>query len=185
MPESNPKVPPLSKGEEGPAGDGRGERFRGARSFESQPTTLAPLGSYDLPESRIYRLKNKFLGKPLVNEDLKGERLGNFTAMAVLSSDVISSSAYATEEILTILVPVIGVAAFSMVLPISILILIILVTVAASYFQVIKAYPKAGGAYVVARDNFGPRIAQIAAVAIMIDYTITVAVSVAAGVDAI
>lgn len=185
MPESNPNVPPLSKGEEGPAGNGRGERFRGARSFESQPTTLAPLGSYDLPESKIYRLKNKFLGKPLVNEDLKGERLGNFTAMAVLSSDVISSSAYATEEILTILVPVIGVAAFSMVLPISILILIILVTVAASYFQVIKAYPKAGGAYVVARDNFGPRIAQIAAVAIMIDYTITVAVSVAAGVDAI
>jgi amino acid transporter len=159
--------------------------FRGVRGGNQRPATLAPLGSYDIPETRLYRLKNKFLGKPLVNESLKGERLGNFTAMAVLSSDVISSSAYATEEILTILVPVIGVAAFSLVLSVSSLILVILVTVAASYFQVIKAYPKAGGAYVVARDNFGPKIAQIAAVAIMIDYTITVAVSVAAGVDAV
>ena len=167
-------------------GDGRSsDRFKGARSFDEQPAAMATLNSYDLPETRRYRLKNKFLGKPLVNEAISGERLGNFTAMAVLSSDVISSSAYATEEIITVLVPVIGIAAFSLVVPISILILVILASVAASYFQVIKAYPRAGGAYVVARDNFGPRIAQIAAVAIMIDYTVTVAISVAAGVDAI
>ena len=144
-----------------------------------------PLGSFDLPETRLYRLKNRFLGPPLVNEQMKGERLGNPTAMAVLSSDVISSSAYATEQILTVLIPAVGIAAFSLVLPVSVLILVILAAVAASYFQVVKAYPKAGGAYVVARDNFGPRIAQVAAVAIMIDYTVTVALSVAAGVDAI
>lgn len=164
---------------------GGSERFRGARSFDTQPAAMATLGSFDLPETRLYRLKNKFLGKPLVNEAMASERLGNFTAMAVLSSDVISSSAYATEQIITVLIPFVGIAAFSLVVPISVLILVILASVAASYFQIIKAYPKAGGAYVVARDNFGPRIAQIAAVAIMIDYTVTVAISVAAGVDAI
>ncbi len=160
-------------------------RFSGAKSHGGRPEAMALLGSYDLPETRSYRLKNFLLGKPLVNEQMKGERLGKPTALAVLSSDVISSSAYATEQILTVLVPVIGLAAFSLVLPVSVLILVVLAAVAASYFQVVKAYPKAGGAYVVARDNFGPKIAQIAAVAIMIDYTVTVAISVAAGVDAI
>ena len=161
------------------------ERFGGARSYESKASAMAPLGSFDLPEAKLYKLKNRLLGPPLVNDQMKSERLGNPTAMAVLSSDVISSSAYATEEILTSLIPYIGIAAFSLVLPISVMILVILATVAASYFQVVKAYPKAGGAYIVARDNFGPRIAQVAAVAIMIDYTVTVAISVAAGVDAI
>lgn len=161
------------------------ERFKGARRFDEQPAAMATLNSYDLPETRSYRLKNKLLGRPLVNEAMASERLDNFTAMAVLSSDVISSSAYATEQIITVLIPIVGIAAFSLVVPISVLILVILASVAASYFQVIKAYPRAGGAYVVARDNFGPRIAQIAAVAIMIDYTVTVAISVAAGVDAI
>ena len=160
-------------------------RFSGAKGHGGRPEAMALLGSYDLPETRSYRLKNFLLGKPLVNEQMKGERLGKPTALAVLSSDVISSSAYATEQILTVLVPVIGLAAFSLVLPVSVLILVVLAAVAASYFQVVKAYPKAGGAYVVARDNFGPKIAQIAAVAIMIDYTVTVAISVAAGVDAI
>ena len=160
-------------------------RFSGAKSHGGRPEAMALLGSYDLPETRSYRLKNFLLGKPLVNEQMKGERLGKPTALAVLSSDVISSSAYATEQILTVLVPVIGLAAFSLVLPVSVLIMVVLAAVAASYFQVVKAYPKAGGAYVVARDNFGPKIAQIAAVAIMIDYTVTVAISVAAGVDAI
>ncbi|MDA8373461.1 MAG: amino acid permease [Actinomycetota bacterium] len=160
-------------------------RFSGAKGHGGRPEAMALLGSYDLPETRSYRLKNFLLGKPLVNEQMKGERLGKPTALAVLSSDVISSSAYATEQILTVLVPVVGLAAFSLVLPVSVLILVVLAAVAASYFQVVKAYPKAGGAYIVARDNFGPKIAQIAAVAIMIDYTVTVAISVAAGVDAI
>ncbi|MDA8263009.1 MAG: amino acid permease [Actinomycetota bacterium] len=160
-------------------------RFSGAKGQGGRPEAMARLGSYDLPETRSYRLKNFLLGKPLVNEQMKGERLGKPTALAVLSSDVISSSAYATEQILTVLVPVVGLAAFSLVLPVSVLILVVLAAVSASYFQVVKAYPKAGGAYVVARDNFGPKIAQIAAVAIMIDYTVTVAISVAAGVDAV
>ncbi|MDA8115808.1 MAG: amino acid permease [Actinomycetota bacterium] len=174
----------LNRDEEGTKVDGAA-RFSGAKGQGGRPEAMALLGSYDLPETRSYRLKNAVLGKPLVNEQMKGERLGKPTAMAVLSSDVISSSAYATEEILTILIPYIGLAAFSLILPISVLILVILASVAASYFQVVKAYPKAGGAYIVARDNFGPRIAQIAAVAIMIDYTVTVAISVAAGVDAV
>ena len=174
----------LNKDEEGTKVDGAA-RFSGAKGQGGRPEAMALLGSYDLPETRSYRLKNALLGKPLVNEQMRGERLGKPTALAVLSSDVISSSAYATEQILTVLVPVVGLAAFSLVLPVSVLILVILAAVSASYFQVVKAYPRAGGAYVVARDNFGPKIAQIAAVAIMIDYTVTVAISVAAGVDAV
>ncbi len=185
MSESGADRARLVPGLDGAPGGDSAPRFTGARGVEARPETMMPLGSYDLPETRLYRLKNRFLGPPLVNEQMKGERLGNPTAMAVLSSDVISSSAYATEQILTVLIPVVGIAAFSLVLPVSMLILVILAAVAASYFQVVKAYPKAGGAYVVARDNFGPRIAQVAAVAIMIDYTVTVALSVAAGVDAI
>ena len=85
------------------------------------------------------------------------ERLGKPTALAVLSSDVISSSAYATEQILLILVQAIGVAAFSLVVPITMAVIVVLVVVTLSYLEVIKVYTKAGGAYVVARENFGPK----------------------------
>ena len=103
----------------------------------------------------------------------------------MLSSDVISSSAYATEQILLILVQAIGVAAFSLVVPITTAVIVVLAVVTMSYLEVIKVYTKAGGAYVVARENFGLGVAQIAAVALLIDYTLTVAVSVAAGVAAL
>ncbi len=156
---------------------------------ESQ-LTLAPqrsdvsLGS-SLPETQSYRLKRFLLGPPLVSEDLTGQRLGKPTALAVLSSDVMSSSAYATEEILRILIPVAGLVAFSLVTPITGMILVVLAVVTLCYREVVAAYPKAGGSYVVSRDNFGPNIAQIAGAALLISYTITVAVSVAAGSDAV
>ncbi len=141
--------------------------------------------SLDLPETLAYRVKNKLLGPPLVNDRLSTERLGRPTALAVLSSDVLSSSSYASEQILTVLVPVIGVAAFSLVVPITCAVLVVLAFVTLSYREVIRAYPRAGGAYVVSRENFGPNVAQIAAAALLIDYTLTVAVSVAAGIDAL
>jgi amino acid transporter len=138
-----------------------------------------------LPESRAYRLKRLLLGPPLISDQLNSERLGKPTALAVLSSDVMSSSAYATEEILRILIPIGGLAAFGLVTPITLVILAVLAVVTVCYREVVKSYPKAGGSYVVSRDNFGPNIAQIAGAALLISYTITVAVSVAAGTDAI
>ncbi len=137
------------------------------------------------PEGFGYRLKNALLGPPLATERQAVERPGKPTALAVLSSDVISSSAYGTEELLTQLIPFVGVAAFSLVVPITIAVLAILLVVTLSYLEVIKVYTQAGGAYVVARDNFGLGVAQVAAVALLIDYTLTVAVSVAAGVAAL
>ena len=96
-----------------------------------------------------------------------------------------SSSAYATEEILRILVPIAGLVAFSLVTPITGAILGVLAVVTICYRDVVRSYPKAGGSYVVSRDNFGPNVAQVAGAALLISYTITVAVSVAAGADAI
>ena len=138
-----------------------------------------------IPESFGYRLKRRALGPPLVTEQLSEERLSNPLALGVLSSDCISSTAYGTEEILTILVPYVGLAAFSLVLPITYVVLGVLILVTLSYREVVMVYTKAGGSYVVARDNFGVRVAQIAAVALLIDYTVTVAVQTAAGTNAL
>jgi amino acid transporter len=149
------------------------------------PLALPSFDTPDLPETLRYRLKNTLLGPPLASERQSTERLGKPTALAVLSSDVISSSAYATEQILLNLIKVIGVAAFSLVIGISAAVIVVLFFVTLSYLEVVKVYTKAGGAYVVARENFGPKVAQIAAVSLLIDYTLTVAVSVAAGVAAL
>ncbi|HEX3791503.1 MAG TPA: APC family permease [Pseudonocardiaceae bacterium] len=138
-----------------------------------------------LHESAGYLAKRILLGKPLINEQLKSERLSNPIALGVLSSDAMSSTAYGTEEMLIELLPAAGLAAFSLLLPLTGIILGILVLVAASYRQVVMAYTKAGGSYVVARDNFGPRVAQVAAAALLIDYVVTVAVQCAAGTVAV
>ena len=114
-----------------------------------------------------------------------GERLGRPSALGVLSPDCISSSAYGTEEMLTQLVPYVGLAAFALVVPVTMAILGVLFFVTLSYLEVIQLYTKAGGSYVVARENFGPKVAQIAAVALMIDYTVTVAVQTSAGTAAL
>ncbi|MGD0082582.1 MAG: amino acid permease [Acidimicrobiales bacterium] len=141
--------------------------------------------AYVLPESFRYRLKKKLLGVPLITERLSEERLGKVAALGVLAPDCISSTAYGTEEMLTQLVPYFGLAAFSLVLPITALVLVVLFFVTLSYREVVMVYTKAGGSYVVGRDNFGPRIAQIAAVALIIDYIVTVAVQTSAGTDAL
>jgi amino acid transporter len=137
------------------------------------------------PESFGYRLKRRMLGPPLVTEALEGERLSKPIAMGVLTCDMISSSAYGTEEMLNILVPAAGAAAFTLVLPVTFAILLVLIIVTLSYREVVMVYTKAGGSYVVARENFGLNVAQFAAVALLIDYTLTVAVQAAAGTDAL
>ncbi len=129
--------------------------------------------------------KRVFLGKPLITAELKSERLSNPVALGALSPDAISSTAYGPEQILTELLPHAGLAAFVLLLPIMGVILLILVLVAASYRQVVMAYTKAGGSYIVARENFGPRVAQVAAAALLIDYVVTVAVQAAAGTVAV
>ncbi|MGH9105513.1 MAG: amino acid permease [Acidimicrobiales bacterium] len=149
----------------------------------AEPVAASP--GAQLPESAAYRLKRLLLGPPLISDQLSAERLGKPTALAVLSSDVMSSSAYATEQILRILVPVGGLAAFALVTPVTVVILAVLAVVTICYRGVVKSYPKAGGSYVVSRENFGPNVAQVAGAALLISYTITVAVSVAAGTDAI
>lgn len=139
----------------------------------------------DLPERLGYRLKRRLLGPPLTSDQLDEQRLANPVAFGVLSPDCISSSAYGSEEILIELLPYAGMAAFALVLPITGVILGILLLLLFSYRQVVSVYTKAGGSYVVARENFGPRVAQIAAVALLIDYVVTVAVQTAAGTVAV
>jgi amino acid transporter len=129
--------------------------------------------------------KRGFLGKPLITDELEHERLSNPVALGVLSPDAISSTAYGSEQIMIELLPAAGMAAFALLLPITGVILLILVLVAASYRQVVMAYTRSGGSYVVARENFGPRVAQVAAAALLIDYVVTVAVQCAAGTVAV
>jgi amino acid transporter len=144
----------------------------------------APAGT-PLPQGRGYAAKRILLGPALSTQHLIHERLGKITALAVFASDNLSSVAYATEEILKVAVPVVGAAAFGMVMPITLGILVVLAILLFSYRQTIKAYPSAGGAYIVTRDNFGLLPAQVAGVALLTDYVLTVSVSVAAGIAAI
>jgi amino acid transporter len=138
-----------------------------------------------LPETFGYALKRKLLGPPLVNAQLSEERLSRPLALGVLSCDGLSSAAYGTEEILYALLPFFGLAAFTLILPMTLLVLAGVVLVVLSYREVVSVYTRAGGSYVVARENFGPRVAQVAAVALLIDYVVTVAVQTAAGSAAI
>jgi amino acid transporter len=132
-----------------------------------------------------YTVKRRLLGPPLVNEQLTEERLSKRLALGVLSCDGISSAAYGTEEILIELIQGIGLAAFTLVLPMTGVVLLGIALVVLSYREVVSVYTRAGGSYVVARENFGPRVAQIAAVALLIDYVVTVAVQTSAGSAAI
>jgi amino acid transporter len=129
--------------------------------------------------------KRLFLGKPMINDDLQHEKLSNPVALGALSPDAISSTAYGPEQIMVELLPAAGMAAFVLLLPLIGVILLILLLVTASYRQVVMAYTRAGGSYIVARENFGPRIAQIAAAALLIDYVVTVAIQCAAGTVAV
>jgi amino acid transporter len=146
-------------------------------------TGLLERGS--LPDTFWYTTKRKLLGPPLVNQDLGEQRLTKPLALGVLSPDGISSSAYGTEEILIALLPLAGLAAFTLILPMTLVILFVMVLVLLSYREIVMVYIRPGGSYVVARENFGPRIAQICAVALLIDYIVTVAVQTAAGTAAV
>ncbi|ETZ49988.1 amino acid permease family protein [Mycobacterium avium MAV_061107_1842] len=121
----------------------------------------------------------------MISSQLEHEKLSNPVALGVLSPDAISSTAYGSEQIMIELLPAAGMAAFALLLPITGVILLILVLVAASYRQVVMVYTRSGGSYVVARENFGPRVAQVAAAALLIDYVVTVAVQCAAGTVAV
>ncbi len=129
--------------------------------------------------------KRIFLGKPLTSEQLASERLSNPVALGAISPDAISSTAYGPEQVMIELLPRAGMAAFTLLLPIIGVVLLILLLVSASYRGVVMTYTRTGGAYMVARDNFGPRIAQIAAAALLIDYVVTAAVQPAAGTVAL
>jgi amino acid transporter len=134
---------------------------------------------------RRARAANVILGRKLRTDQEMHERLGNSTALAVFASDALSSVAYATEEMLIVLLGSVAASvAFSTIVPLSLGIVALLVILVFSYRQTIKAYPSAGGAYIVTRDNFGLLPAQIAGVALLTDYILTVAVSVSAGVAA-
>jgi len=137
-----------------------------------------------MPEDSAFSLKRLLLGKPIPSHLAHHERLSRVTGLAVLSSDALSSVAYATDFILATLI-VAGVSAFRYAVPISLVIAALLAIVAFSYRQTIHAYPTGGGAYIVAKENIGPMAGLIAAASLLVDYTLTVAVSISAGVLAV
>jgi amino acid transporter len=149
-------------------------------SSPAAPTDYQPI-SATWP---LYQFKRRVLGPPLPTKRLVHERLGKVVALAVLASDNISSSAYGTEQVMLPLL-VAGSAAVALTFPISLGIVALLAILILSYRQTITAYPTAGGAYIVTKDNFGLRLAQVAGAALLLDYVLTVAVSVAGGIAAV
>src|SRR6266446_4052468 len=135
-------------------------------------------------EGVLSEIKRFVVGQPIPSHLAHHERLSRLIGLAVLSSDALSSVAYATEEIVRVLI-LAGAAALSIASPIAMVIAAILAIVVFSYRQTIHAYPSGGGAYIVARENLGELPALIAAGALLIDYILTVAVSIAAGVAAL
>ncbi|HEU4793391.1 MAG TPA: APC family permease [Nitrolancea sp.] len=146
---------------------------------------VAPPTTPSTTPGRLYhQVKHLLFGKPLPTAAEAHERLSKIKALAILSSDALSSVAYATEEMMRVLV-LAGLAAISFTLPLSLAVLVVLVTVVISYEQVIKGYPGGGGSYAVASENLGQLPGLTAAAALLIDYTLTVAVSIAAGIAAL
>ena len=132
-------------------------------------------------------LKRIFIGKPIANSEDQHHRLSKKVALPVFASDAISSTAYATEEILIVFLSLaaVGLSAYDFLVPISLLVIFLLLIVVSSYRQTIFAYPKGGGSYVVSRENLGRTPALVAGASMLVDYILTVAVSVSAGVAAI
>ena len=143
----------------------------------NQTEIMRRQSDYEPPRS----LSHWFIGRPLSTADAPHQTIGKRVGLAVFASDALSSTAYATQEILGILT-VAGTAAFGYVFPISIAIVILLMIVTISYEQTIHAYPSGGGAYIVSRDNLGESYAQVAGSALLMDYILTVAVSISSGV---
>ncbi|MFI5326996.1 MAG: amino acid permease, partial [Candidatus Rokuibacteriota bacterium] len=129
---------------------------------------------------KISAVKRLFVGSPLATAQARHERLSKTSALAVFSSDALSSVAYATEEILLVLV-IAGTAALVYSIPIGLAIAVLIAVVVSSYRQTILAYPLGGGSYIVTKDNLGQVPGLVSGAALLIDYVLTVAVSVAAG----
>jgi amino acid transporter len=130
-------------------------------------------------------LKRILIGSPLSSSELDEQRLSKRVALAVFGTDAVASTAFATQEILVVLVPAAGMAALDDLVPISLVVIALLAIVTASYRQTLYAYPNGGGSYIVSRENLGVGASLVAAGSLMVDYILTVAVSIAAGVAAI
>jgi amino acid transporter len=130
------------------------------------------------------RVKNMFLGDPLHNEESRHQRLSNPIALAVFSSDAISSVAYATGEIILVL-SLAGTAYLHLAWPVALAIGVLLIVVSLSYRQTIRAYPSGGGSYIVAKENLGNVAGLVAGASLLVDYVLTVAVSISSGTAAI
>lgn len=133
-------------------------------------------------------IKKIFLGKALTNESLKAEKLSRFWGLPIMASDAVSSVAYAVEEILMALifgVATLGMGAVHYVGMVSIPIILLLVMLVFSYAQIINHYPEGGGSYAVSKENFGRRPSLLAAACLMVDYIMTVAVSISSSTAAI
>src|SRR6058998_276334 len=158
--------------------------YRRASRMREEPGVRLYFPDPVAEESTFPTLKRLLVGKPIPSHLAHHERLSRVTGLAVLSSDALSSVAYATDFILATLL-VAGVGAFSYAIPISLVIAALLAVVAFSYRQTIYAYPTGGGAYIVAKENIGSTAGLVAAASLLVDYTLTVAVSISAGVLAI
>ncbi|MEI7555722.1 APC family permease [Candidatus Chlorohelix sp.] len=155
-------------------------RYQSGLSFTAKATS-APRTTFG---RSILKAKRFLIGQPIASSEAQHQRLSKVQALAVLSSDALSSTAYATEAILLVLI-LTGRDNLSLALPISMGIGLLLIIVSLSYRQTIAAYPKGGGSYIVAKDNLGVTPGLVAAASLLIDYVLTVAVSISAGVSAI
>ena len=162
-------------------GERRFERGDEAGTYRATERATAPSTRFGHFWRRVRRVA---VGSPISSEHLEEQRLPKWKALAVFSSDALSSSAYATDEILLVLAAA-GTAALTRSIPIALAIVALLAIVTFSYRQTIKAYPSGGGAYIVARDNFGDFAGITAAAGLSVGYILTVAVSIAAGVFAV
>ena len=152
---------------------------------DNAPAPVALQEHAHLKDPLSYKVKRTLLGNPLNRHSLGHQRLAKRYALGILSSDCISSSAYGSEQILIALLPAFGLASFALMMPMTAVIIVILTIITLSYRNVIEVYTKTGGAYIVTKDNFGTKMSIVAAVALMLDYIVTVAIQSAAGVAAI
>src|SRR5579872_1792578 len=129
-------------------------------------------------------LLDVLLGRPLSSDEARAEKIGVSAGIPIFGLDALSSAAYGPEAALTLLIPL-GAAGIATIVPVSFSILALLLIVYFSYRQTIAAYPGGGGSYTVARENIGPAAGLLAAAALMIDYVLTVAVGISAGVGAL
>jgi hypothetical protein len=130
-------------------------------------------------------LRKFLIGKPLRSEQIHGEKFNVLFGLSILSSDAISSVAYASEEILWVLVPIVGIAAYQFMFYDALAIIGLLLILVFSYRQTINSYPSGGGAYIVAKDNLGVIPGLVAGASLSVDYILTVAVSISAGTAAV